>query len=67
MAMFRDPVYVTFIDADNRELKTIADPILLPRVGENLRLAGVPYVVERIGYDLPKDEIARVWVVLQPA
>ena len=35
--------------------------------GQDVRIAGVPYLVERVGYDLPKDKIERVWIVLRPA
>jgi hypothetical protein len=64
---FRDPVPVTFIDADNNEIATSWGLSFLPRTGENVRIAGTPYQVERVGYDLPRDKIERVWVVLRPA
>ena len=66
-SLFRDPVEVTFVDPDNREIATTWERSLVPRAGENVRIAGVPYLVERVGYDLPKDKIERVWVVLRPA
>ena len=65
-SLFRDPVAVTYIDADNNEIATSWDRSFLPRAGENVRIAGVPYLVERVGYDLPRDKIERVWIVLQP-
>jgi hypothetical protein len=65
--LFRDPVPVTFVDPDNNEIATTWDHSFLPRAGENVRIAGTPYVVERVGYDLPKDKIERVWIVLRPA
>ncbi len=66
-SIFRNPIVMTFIDADNRELATVPDTELVPRVGDNVRLASVPYVVERIGYDIPGKAIERVWVVCRPA
>ena len=66
-SLFRDPVIVTYVDADNTELASSTVTDLLPRVGENIRLGRVPYLVERIGYDMPKDAIERVWVVCRPA
>ena len=66
-SLFRDPVPVTFVDPDNREIATTWERSFLPREGENVRIAGVPYVVERVGYDMPKDKIDRVWIVLRPA
>jgi hypothetical protein len=66
-SLFRDPVVVTFVDEDNRELAAVTNPPLLPRVGENVRIRRVPYVVERVGYDIPERELDRVWVVCRPA
>ena len=66
-SIFRDPVVLTFVDAGNRELLRLANPTAIPRVGENVRLAGVPHVVERVGYDIPGDAIERIWVVCRPA
>jgi hypothetical protein len=66
-SIFRDPIVVTYVDADNNELAVTAHGDLLPRVGENIRIGRTPYVVERIGYDLPKDTITKVWVVCRPA
>ena len=57
---------MTFVDPDNVELAHVADTDFVPRVGENVRIANVPYVVERIGYDVPKDTLERVWVVCRP-
>ena len=65
-SIFRDPVRVTFVDADNNELAVIDQVEVLPRVGENVRLGAVPYIVERIGYDVPENRITRIWVVCQP-
>lgn len=66
-SLFRDPVPVTFIDPDNNEIATSWDGAFMPRAGENVRIAGVPYIVERVGYDLPRDKIERVWIVLRRA
>lgn len=68
MASFwRDPVRLTFIDADNHELASITRPEYVPRVGENVRLGTTPYVVERVGYDIPDGAFEAVWVVCRPA
>ena len=66
-SLFRDSVPVTFIDPDNNEIATSWDRNFVPRTGENVRIAGVPYIVERVGYDLPSDKIERVWIVVRPA
>jgi hypothetical protein len=67
-SIWRDPVVLIFVNEDNRELATLANPGVVPRVGENVRLAGVPHIVERVGYDVPdKKVIERIWVVLRPA
>lgn len=66
-SLFRDPVPVTYVDSDNNEIVTSWEGSLLPRTGENVRIADTPYLVERIGYDVPKDKIERVWIVLRPA
>ena len=66
-SLFRDPILVTYIDADNNELASTDYADLLPRVGENIRLGKVPYVVERVGYDMPEKTITNVWVVCRPA
>jgi hypothetical protein len=58
---------MTFIDADNRPLAQVTNPDHVPRVGENVRLADVPYVVDRVGYDIPGKSIERIWVVCRPA
>jgi hypothetical protein len=67
VSFLKDPIVVIFIDADNKELARLYDPRLLPRVGENVRLDSVPYVVERVGYDIPDGAIDRVWMVCRPA
>lgn len=68
MASFwRDPVRLTFIDADNLELGVVMRPEFVPRVGENVRLRNTPYVVERVGYDVFDGAIGAVWVVCRPA
>ncbi|HEX3707345.1 MAG TPA: hypothetical protein VHV76_12010 [Mycobacteriales bacterium] len=66
-SVFREQVAVTYIDPDNNEIATSWESSPLPRTGENVRIAGVPYVVERVGYDLPDDKIERIWIVLRPA
>ena len=66
-SIFRTPVAVTFVDEDNHELAHVVDVPYVPRVGENVRLARVPFVVERVGYDLPGKEMERVWIVCRPA
>ncbi|MBV8930012.1 MAG: hypothetical protein JO152_12890 [Mycobacteriaceae bacterium] len=66
-SLFRDPVPVTYVDPDNNEIVTSWDRGVIPRAGENVRIAGVPYVVERVGYDVPADKIERVWIVLRRA
>jgi hypothetical protein len=66
-AIFRNPTSMTFVDADNHELLHITDVAIVPRVGENVRLGRVPYIVERIGYDIPDKSIERIWVVCRPA
>jgi hypothetical protein len=65
--LFREQVTVTYVDADNNGIATSSEVSPLPRVGENVRIAGVPYLVERVGYDMPTDRIDRVWIVLRPA
>jgi hypothetical protein len=66
-SLFRDPVVVTYVDEADTELAVTTYAELLPRVGENIRIAKTPYVVVRIGYDLPEQTITRVWVVCRPA
>jgi hypothetical protein len=66
-SIFRDPVAMTFVDADNRQLAEVTNPEYVPRAGENVRLRNIPYVVERIGYDIPGKSIERIWVVCRPA
>ncbi len=65
-SLFRDSVSITFIDPDANEIAVIeGGPV--PRAGENVRIRSVPYIVERVGYDLPNDRIDRVWIVVRPA
>lgn len=66
-SIFHDAVTVTFIDTDDNQLAVTAYADLLPRVGENIRLGKVPYIVERIGYDMPEAVITSVWVVCRRA
>lgn len=66
-SLFRDPVVMTFVDADNATLAEVTNPPVVPRVGENVRLAGRPFVVERVGYDIPDKDIERIWVVCRRA
>jgi hypothetical protein len=66
-SLFRDPAPVVYIDSDNTEIATNWEGSPVPRAGENVRIAGVPYRVERVGYDMPTDKIERVWIVLRPA
>lgn len=58
---------MTFIDADNQQLAEVTNPDHVPRVGENVRLADVPYVVDRVGYDIPGKSIGRIWIVCRRA
>lgn len=57
----------TFLDADNRELARLTDAGFVPQVGDNVRLGGTPYVVERVGYDVPDRVLERIWIVCRPA
>ena len=66
-SLFSNPVIITYVDADNVQLAQSTDDRLLPRIGENVRLGRTPYVVERIGYDIPTDTVERVWIVCRPA
>lgn len=66
-SIFRDSIVVIYIDEDNNEILRVADTRLLPRVGENVRIKSVPYLVDRVGYDMPEGLIERVWIVLRPA
>lgn len=63
-ALFRDPVALVFVDEDNREIARITNPSSVPRAGENVRLKNVPYLVDRVGYDIPDDQITTVFVVV---
>jgi ribosomal protein L10 len=66
-SLFRNPTALVFIDEDNHELARVLDANHVPRVGENVRLAKVPYLVERVGYDIPDTSVERIWVVCRPA
>jgi tagatose-1,6-bisphosphate aldolase len=66
-ALFRDPIVVTYVDADNTEIAVTTYADVLPRVGENIRIRAVPYVVERIGYDMPEQTISHIWIVCRRA
>ncbi len=68
MASFwRDPVRLTFVDSDNREIAVLNRPELVPRVGENVRIGRTPYVVERVGYDVADGAFTALWIVCRPA
>jgi hypothetical protein len=64
-ALFRDPTVLVFVDEDNREFARITNASAVPRAGENIRLKDVPYLVERVGYDIPDDQIEKIYVVCQ--
>ncbi len=64
--LFRDPVVVSYVDQDDNELAVSTDVGVLPRVGENIRIGKQPYLVERVGYDMPGSTIERVWIVCRP-
>jgi hypothetical protein len=66
-SLFRDPVLLTFVDEDDQRLAEIKNPAVVPRVGENVRLSRTPYVVLRIGYDIPGDDVTAIWAVCRPA
>ncbi len=66
-SIWRDAVRLTFIDADNREIAVLNRPEFVPRVGENVRIGLVPFVVERVGYDVQDGVFESVWVVCRPA
>ena len=66
-SIFRDPMKVTFVDEDQREFAQLTDLTPLPRVGENVRVGRVPYVVLRIGYDIGDKQVERVWIVCRKA
>jgi hypothetical protein len=66
-SIFRDPVLVHYVDEADAELAVSGSADVLPRVGENVRIGRRPYVVVRIGYDLPEQVITAVWVVCRPA
>ena len=64
-ALFRTPVVVVFVDEDDREVARVQDAPFVPRVGENVRLNGAPYLVARVGYDVRDEEIEKAFVVCQ--
>ena len=66
-SLFSNSVIITYVDPNNVRLAQSTDTRLLPRIGENVRLGQTPYVVERIGYDIPADTVERVWIVCRPA
>jgi hypothetical protein len=66
-SLFSNPVIITYVDPDNVQLAQSTDNRLLPRAGENVRLGRTPYVVERIGYDIPAGTVERVWIVCRLA
>jgi hypothetical protein len=66
-SLFRDPVLVSYVDEADAEIAVAPYGDLLPRVGENIRIRKTPYVVVRVGYDMPEQTITRVWVVCRPA
>jgi hypothetical protein len=66
-SIWRDPVVMTFIDDDNRQLARVTNPDYVPRQGENVLLRDVPHVVTRVGYDIPGKSIERIWVVCHRA
>ena len=66
-SIWRNPTVMVFIDEDNRELANLVDTTFVPRVGENVRLAMIPYVVQRVGYDIPEKSVERIWIVCRPA
>ena len=41
--------------------------VSIPQTNLPVTIGGQPYLVERVGYDMPKDRIERVWIVLRPA
>lgn len=65
--LFRSSPTLVFTDEDNHELAVVADASVVPARGDNVRLGGRPYLVERVGYDIPSDEIARIYLVCRPA
>ena len=65
-SFFRDPILLSLVDEDNRVLAEFSNPGFVPRVGENVRIARVPHIVERVGYDIADGQITHVWVVCRP-
>jgi hypothetical protein len=66
-SLWRNPTALIFIDEDNHELARIFDSAYVPHAGENVRLAKEPYIVERVGYDIPDTSVERIWVVCRRA
>ena len=66
-SLFRDPILVTYVDESDVEITVVPYADLLPRVGENIRIRNTPYVVVRVGYDMPEQAITHVWIVCRPA
>ncbi len=64
--LFRTPPTLVFTDEDNHELAVVTDAGVVPARGDNVRLRGRPYLVERVGYDIPDKEIERIFVVCRP-
>jgi hypothetical protein len=65
-ALFRTLPTLVFTDEDNRELAVVADTQVVPARGDNVRLHGRPYLVDRVGYDIPDKEIERIFIVCRP-
>lgn len=66
-SLFRDPILVTYVDEADAEIAVVPYADLLPRVGENIRIRKSPYVVVRVGYDMPEQAITHVWIVCRSA
>ena len=64
--LFRTLPTLVFTDEDNRELAVVSDATVVPTRGDNVRLRGRPYLVDRVGYDIPDKEIERIFVVCRP-
>ena len=65
--LFRTLPTLVFTDEDNRELAVVSDAAVVPARGDNVRLRGRPYLVDRVGFDIPDKEIERIFVVCRPA
>ena len=66
-SIFRNPTTITFIDEDNPELAHLTDTESRAPGGGERPAGGVPYVVERVGYDIPDKSVERIWVVCRRA